>query len=72
MFRFANPIYLYLLLLIPVLTAIYMLMVYKTKRQVKKFGDPELMRELMPDVSMRRRHTKFLLMMVAFGLLVVI
>lgn len=72
MFRFANPIYLYLLLLIPVLTAIYMLMVYKMRQQVKKFGDPVLMRELMPDVSMKRRHTKFMLMMIALGLLVVV
>lgn len=72
MFRFANPIYLYLLLLIPLLTAVYALMVYKTKRQVKKFGDPELMRELMPDVSMKRRHTKFFLLMLAVGLLVLV
>lgn len=72
MFRFANPIYLYLLLLIPVLTAIYMLMVYKMRQQVKKFGDPVLMRELMPDVSMKRRHTKFMLMMIALGLIVVV
>lgn len=72
MFRFANPIYLYLLLLIPLLTAVYALMVYKTKRQVKKFGDPELMRELMSDVSMKRRHTKFFLLMLAVGLLVLV
>ena len=72
MFRFANSIYLYLLLLIPLLTAVYVLMAYKTKRQVKKFGDPELMRELMPDVSMKRRHTKFFLMMLALGLLVLV
>ncbi|MDE5550768.1 MAG: VWA domain-containing protein [Bacteroidaceae bacterium] len=72
MFRFANSIYLYLLLLIPLLTVVYALMVYKTKRQVKKFGDPELMRELMPDVSIKRRHTKFFLMMLAVGLLVLV
>ncbi len=72
MFRFASPIYLYLLLLIPVLTAIYMLVQFRMKRQVKKFGDPELMRQLMPDVSPLRRHVKFVLMMLALGLLAVV
>ncbi len=72
MFRFASPLYLYLLLLIPVLTAIYMLVQFRMKRQVKKFGDPELMRQLMPDVSPLRRHVKFVLMMLALGLLAVV
>ena len=72
MFRFASPIYLYLLILIPVLTAVYMMVQYKMKKQVKKFGDPELMRSLMPDVSPVRRHVKFALMMLAVGLLAVV
>ena len=65
MFRFASPIYLYLLILIPVFTAIYVLVQYRMKKQIKMFGDPELMRSLMPDVSPVRRHTKFALMMLA-------
>lgn len=72
MFRFASPIYLYLLILIPVLTAVYVMVQYKMKMQVKKFGDPELMRSLMPDVSPMRRHVKFALMMLALGLLAVV
>ena len=72
MFRFASPIYFYLLILIPVLTAIYALLQYRMKRQLKKFGDLELMRDLMPDVSPLRRHVKFSLMMLALGLLVVV
>lgn len=72
MFRFESPLYLYLLLLIPLLTAVYVLMQYLAKRQIKKFGDPQLMRHLMPDVSPMRRHIKFALMMQALGLLVVV
>lgn len=72
MFRFASPIYFYLLILIPILTVIYVLVLYRVKQQLKKFGDFELMRDLMPDVSPLRRHIKFSLMMLALGLLVVV
>lgn len=72
MFRFASPIYFYLLILIPILTVIYVLVLFRMKQQLKKFGDFELMRDLMPDVSPLRRHVKFSLMMLALGLLVVV
>ena len=72
MFRFESPIYLYLLILIPVLVALYVLLQYKMKKQVLKFGDPTLMCELMPDVSPLRRHAKFILMMLALGLLILV
>lgn len=42
------------------------------KKQLRKFGDLELLRELMPDVSPLRRHIKFALMMIALGLIIVI
>lgn len=72
MFRFASPIYLYLLLLIPLFSVVYVLIQYRIKKQLKQFGEPELMRSLMPDVSPLRRHAKFLLMMAALGLMAVI
>ena len=65
MFRFASPLYLYLLILIPVFTAVYVLLQYRMKKQLKVFGDIELMKSLMPDVSTIRRHIKFALMMLA-------
>lgn len=72
MFRFASLIYLYLLILIPVLTAVYVLVQFRMKKQLKAFGDLELIRHLMPDVSPMRRHVKFALMMLALGLLAVV
>ena len=72
MFRFASPIYLYLLILIPVFTAVYMLVQYRMKKHIKVFGDPGLMRSLMPDVSPVRRHVKFALIMLALGLIAVV
>lgn len=49
-----------------------MLVQYRMKKQLKKFGDPTLMKDLMPDVSSLRRHVKFILLMVAVGLLAVV
>lgn len=69
MFRFASPEYLYLLLLIPVLVAVYAFVQYRTKKQISKFGDAELVKMLMPDVSPMRKHVKFGLMLVAYALL---
>ena len=60
------------MILIPVLTAVYVLVQYRMRKQLKKFGDPALMKDLMPDVSPLRRHVKFILMMVAVGLLAVV
>ena len=69
MFRFACPIYLYLLTLIPVLTAIYLFVQFRMKKQIRQFGDVELMKSLMPDVSPLRRHVKFGLLMFALAML---
>lgn len=69
MFRFACPIYLYLLTLIPVLTAIYLFVQFRMKKQIRQFGDAELMKSLMPDVSPLRRHVKFGLLMFALAML---
>lgn len=72
MFRFASPYYLYLLTLIPVFVAIYVLVQYKMRRQLRLFGEPALLRALMPDVSPLRRHVKFGLNMLALALLVLV
>ena len=71
MFRFEDPVYLYFLIAIPVLVLIRMLGLRKRKIQLKKFGDPEMLKALMPDVSRSRRELKFWLVMAAVALLVV-
>lgn len=72
MFRFANPIYLYLLLLIPVFIVAYILIRWRMKKQLAIFGDPRLMAHLMPSVSAIRLHVKFSLMMVALALIILV
>lgn len=71
MFRFEDPTYLYLLILLPILFAIRMYGLRKRKKQLAKFGDPVLLKRLMPDVSVARREVKFWLMLTAIALLIV-
>lgn len=62
MFRFEEPIYLYLFLLLPCLIVIYIYSNYRRRVAIQKFGDPELMAQLMPDVSQYRPGVKFTLL----------
>ena len=71
MFRFENPAFLYLLIIIPVFILIRLLEICKRKLKLKKFGDIELLKLLMPDVSSSRRTLKFWLMIAALALLII-
>ncbi|NJK87845.1 MAG: hypothetical protein HC906_19650, partial [Bacteroidales bacterium] len=53
-FRFSNSDYLYLLTAIPVFIIIYIIAVQIRKKGLRKFGHPELVAQLMPDVSKSR------------------
>lgn len=70
MFRFEDPIYLYLLLLLPVWVVIYLFMLFREKKKLKLFGDLNLLKILAPDVSPFRKHIKFVCLMLALGLLI--
>ena len=69
MFRFANGELLYLLIAVPVLAAVYALAARRRKRLVARFGNPELVRSLMPDFSRGRIRLKAALFITAFALL---
>ena len=71
MFRFEDPIYLWLLLLIPVLAIIRFVTSHSQKKKLRKFGDPKLLKELMPDVSRFRPSVKFWILQAALALLVI-
>ncbi|MBQ8008412.1 MAG: VWA domain-containing protein [Bacteroidaceae bacterium] len=68
MFRFEEPGYLYLLLLLPVLVAFYIYSNYRRRKAIREFGDPDLMASLMPDVSKRRPDVKFTLILLCIAL----
>lgn len=68
MFRFEEPAYLYLLLLLPVIAAFYFYSNYKRRKAIRTFGDPSLLKQLMPDVSKHRPDVKFWIVFAAIGL----
>ncbi len=70
MLRFEDPIYLWLLLLIPLMLVVRMLSWRKYTKKLKKLGDPQLVRSLMPDVSRTRPTVKFVLLLCALAVLI--
>ena len=71
MFRFEDSIYLYLLAVIPMLALLRFMMTRSRKKRLKKFGDPQLVKQLMPDVSRWRPAVKFWLLQAALALIIV-
>lgn len=71
MLRFEDPIYLWLLWLIPLLALVRLVMWRRRKEKLRKFGDPALVSQLMPDVSKYRPSVKFWLLNAALAVLIV-
>ena len=71
MFRFEHPAFLWLLLVIPVLALVRFWGWQQRRRKLREFGDPNLLKELMPDISKVRPTVKFWLLQAALALLIV-
>ncbi len=65
MFRFANPEYFWGLLIVPVLGILFVWSRILRKNALKKFGNEETLKQLMPSVSGPRPVVKFALLMLA-------
>ena len=72
MFKFAHPEYLFLLFLVPVLIGVFIYTGIKRHRHIKQFGNPDLLAELMPNVSFIRPQVKFYLQLTAIILLIIV
>ncbi|MGQ1947160.1 VWA domain-containing protein [Geofilum sp. OHC36d9] len=70
MFQFGNPQYLYLLIILPLLAFAQLWFTIKKKKALKRFGNPELLNHLMPDVSVARPMVKFYLLLLALMALI--
>ena len=70
MFRFANAEYLYLLILIPLLVAALGYVAVRRKHLLARFGNVEIIKELMPDFSRSRQRLKAGLYLTALTLLI--
>lgn len=70
MFRFGSPHMLYLLLLVPVMVALYIVAMRARERRIRRFGNPETVSQLIPDASPRRVRNKFILFLIAVTFIV--
>ncbi|KAA6347798.1 hypothetical protein EZS27_004751 [termite gut metagenome] len=68
MFRFENPAYLWILLLLPFLIAFYVYSNCRRRKAIHLYGDPALMKQLMPNVSKYRPGIKFWLLFIVIGM----
>jgi Ca-activated chloride channel family protein len=69
-FRFAHENFLYALLAVPALIIIYLVTVRLRRKALERFGNPALILQLMPDVSVTKPHLKFMLATIALILLI--
>ncbi|HOW10312.1 MAG TPA: VWA domain-containing protein [Bacteroidales bacterium] len=65
LFRFANPEYLYLLLLLPLLTVLFVINAVRRRKALDRLGDRTLVGKLMPEASRFRPVVKFVFILVA-------
>lgn len=70
-FRFANPNLLWLLLVVLLLVALFVLSRYASARALARFGNVRLLQPLMSGVSSAKRRVKFGLQMVAMVCLII-
>ena len=70
--RFANPEYLYLLLLLPVIICLFIYSNYRRKRNIAAYGDPQLLKTLMPSTAVLRSRISFWFTFFVIALLVVV
>src|SRR5690554_97917 len=59
MFQFAHPEYLYLFFALPFVFAIYIYLNIKKRKDVSKLGTLELVKQMMPELSLKRSYLKF-------------
>ena len=72
MFRFAHPEFLYLFLILPALVLFYIYALIWKRRAIKRYGNPSLLKALMPDRSPKRQHLKFGFLLAAIAMLIVV
>jgi Ca-activated chloride channel family protein len=71
MFRFEHTDFLWALLLIPALSAIFFWMMIWKKRALLRFGEWPIIQRLLPGLSRNRLITKFILLMIGYGFLII-
>jgi Ca-activated chloride channel family protein len=71
LFRFANPDFLYLLLLLPAVILLYIINAIRKKKALRRLGDINLVSRLVPEMSRIRPAIKFTMELVAVSALII-
>ena len=71
MIRFAHPEYFYLFLLVPVFIGLYWAWSSWRKKALKRFGDVNVIKPLMPSYTGSKPLLKFILILLAFSFFVI-
>lgn len=71
MFRFENPYIFFLLFIVLFLVLLFIYGLILQRKRLKRFGNPKLLKQLMPNVSYVRPQLKFYLVVLALVLIVV-
>jgi Ca-activated chloride channel family protein len=71
MFRFGNINNLYFLIAVPVLLILLAYVIYMKKRDLNRFGNREVIAQLMPDASSSRHIIKYIIQLLAVLALVI-
>lgn len=72
MFRFAQPLFLYLLILVPIMWGLFLYARHRRRSNLAAFGNMAFLNELAPDVSRWRPWVKMSLQSLAFAIVVFI
>ena len=71
MIYFAQAQYLFLLILVPVFPMLYGLLLYRRTRRIRRFGDENLVKDLMPSWSRTKGWVRVILFSLAFMFFVI-
>lgn len=72
MFKFAHPNALFLYILLLVVAVVYFVACKRRTKALRRYGDPELLKEMMPEVSTSRPALKFWLTFTALCFMVLL
>ena len=70
--RFADPEYLYLLILLPLIVLLFLYSNYRRRKNLESYGDMQLLKSLLPPLASVRRTVSFWLLFVAVSLAVLL
>ena len=71
MYKLEEPIYFYLLAIVPAMIVIFLLVLWWKKRTQRKFSNPDLLKRLAPNSSTFKSTLKLIMLLLGVSFLVI-